>query len=123
RQRECQLSPRASLDQLADFIPVTRTSLEQREDQHLAAAFLQFRAEHMLSLAICSVPYYAGGRGTAATQELWPPTGFRKDSSMLSVTAPAPHDWVAVGGRRGEDAVEKLLVDASCLRLLYTTPR
>ena len=41
---------------------------------------------------------------------------------MLSVTAPAPHDWVAVGGRRGEAAAEKLLVDASCLRRLYQTP-
>src|SRR5688572_26110545 len=58
RQRECQLSPRAGLDQLADFIPVTRTSLEQREDQHLATALLQFGTEHVRSLTICSVPDY-----------------------------------------------------------------
>src|SRR4029450_7595866 len=50
---EGQPSARARLDQLADLIAMAGTSLQQRQDEHLAAAFLQFRAEHMVRLTIC----------------------------------------------------------------------
>src|SRR4029453_1588816 len=45
-EREGQPPPRSCLDQFADLVAVPGASLEQREDEHLATAFLQFRAEH-----------------------------------------------------------------------------
>src|ERR671924_659805 len=53
---ERQLAARARLNQLANLISVAGTTLEQRQDEHLDAALFQFRAEHVLSLPICSVP-------------------------------------------------------------------
>src|SRR5262249_41922710 len=46
RQGERQPAARAGLDELADFVPMAGPGLEQRQDEHLGAAFLQFCAEH-----------------------------------------------------------------------------
>src|SRR5688500_12022347 len=46
RERKRQPAAGAGLDQLADLISVPRARLEQRQDQHLDAALLQFRSEH-----------------------------------------------------------------------------
>ena len=51
RQRELQTAAGARLDQLADFITVARTRLEQRQDEHLGAALLELRAEHRHSMS------------------------------------------------------------------------
>src|SRR3954468_15388766 len=62
-----QLPARAGLDQLADLVSVARTSLEQRQDEHFAAALFQLRAEHVISLPICSEAYYNAPHPRAAT--------------------------------------------------------
>src|SRR5215203_2422528 len=47
RQGKGQASARTGLDQLPDLISVARPIFDQRQDQHLGAALLQFRTEHM----------------------------------------------------------------------------
>src|SRR5688572_24550101 len=46
-EREGQAAARARFDQLADFVAVPRPRVDQRQDQHLGAAFFEFRTEHL----------------------------------------------------------------------------
>src|SRR5687767_9400940 len=46
RERELQPAAGSLLDQLADLVSVPRPRFNQRQHEHLRAAFLQFRAEH-----------------------------------------------------------------------------
>src|SRR5262245_42856079 len=46
RQVELQLPARAAFDQLAELVAVTRTALNNRQDDQLRRPFLQFAIEH-----------------------------------------------------------------------------
>src|SRR5262245_3087670 len=46
RQRKGQPAARPRLDELADLVAMARPGVDERQDQHLDAAFLQFGAEH-----------------------------------------------------------------------------
>src|SRR5688572_27595680 len=52
RQRKTQAPAGPRFDELPDLVSMPRPGLQQRQDQHLGAALLQFRTEHSASLYV-----------------------------------------------------------------------
>src|SRR5688500_17763231 len=63
RQRKRQASARSCFDELADLVAMPRPRLQQRQDQHLRAPLLQFRAEHSASLYVATRSIHGGSPG------------------------------------------------------------